>query len=374
MTDTLIAGGGLAGAAAACLLGPRATLFEREPAPHDKICGEFISWEAQDALTRLGIDVSALGAAPIDTVRLIHATTIVQAPLPGRGMGLSRRILDAAVLDQAERNGARIHRGHAIRRLTPGGLEVDGYSSLVADRVLLATGKHDLRGVRREASPGPLVGLKMFYRLTPDEADALARHVEIILFPGGYAGLQPVEHGRANLCLLISQTVFQQAGATWPGVLAHLRRTAPHLARRLHGAQEQIERPPTIARIPYGFIHTPTQADPPSLFRLGDQMAVIPSFSGDGMAIALHTAFAAATATTPAAYHASLRRTLRPQIARAMLLHRMGQSHPALLTRAARLWPGALTWIASLTRVRKPLPSRRVGAAHNRDASEGKAP
>lgn len=351
MTHTLIAGGGLAGAAAACLLGPRATLFEREATPHDKICGEFISWEAQDALTRLGIDVAALGAAPIDAVRLIHATTIVQAPLPGQGMGLSRRILDAAVLNQAERNGARLHRGQPIRRLMPRSLEVDGHPRLEADRILLATGKHDLRGARRAAAPGPLVGLKMIYRLSPDEAEALAGHVEIILFPGGYAGLQPVELGRANLCLLITQTAFEQAGTTWSGVLAYLRRTAPHLARRLHGAHEQLERPPTIARIPYGFIHTPTPEDPPTLFRLGDQMAVIPSFSGDGMAIALHSAFAAAAAPTAAAYHTSLRRTLRPQIARAMFLHRLGQSHPALITRAARLWPGALTWIARLTRV-----------------------
>ena len=351
MTHTLIAGGGLAGAAAACLLGPRATLFEREAAPHDKICGEFISWEAQDALIRLGIDVAALGAAPIDAVRLIHATTIAQAPLPGQGMGLSRRILDAAVLNQAERNGARIHRGQPIRRLTPHGLEVDGHPRLEADRILLATGKHDLRGARRDAAPGPLVGLKMIYRLSPDEAEPLDRHVEIILFPGGYAGLQPVEQGRANLCLLITQTAFEEAGSTWPGVIQHLRRSTPHLARRLNGAHEQLDRPPTIARVPYGFIHTASPSDPPNLLRLGDQMAVIPSFSGDGMAIALHTAFAAATAPTAAAYHTSLRRALRPQIARAMILHRLGQSHPALITRAARLWPGALTWIARLTRV-----------------------
>src|SRR5690606_17015126 len=34
----------------------------------------------------------------------------------------------------------------------------------------------------------------------------------------------------------------------------------------------------------------------PGLFRLGDQMAVIPSFAGDGIAMALHSAFLAAHA------------------------------------------------------------------------------
>ncbi len=40
-------------------------------------------------------------------------------------------------------------------------------------------------------------------------------------------------------------------------------------------------------------MHKPGSDEPAGLYRLGDQMAVTPSFSGDGMSIALHTAFAA---------------------------------------------------------------------------------
>ena len=352
---TLIAGGGLAGAAAACLLGPAATLVERETGPHDKVCGEFISWEAQDALARLGIDPAALGGALIHSVRLVHGGTRVTAPLPRLGIGLSRRILDEAVLQRAARNGARILRGHTVRRLVPGGLVVDGHGTLHADRTLLATGKHDLRDARRKGVPESLVGLKMFYRLSPGQTAALAGHVEVVLFPGGYAGLQPVEHGLANLCLLIDHASFVAAGSTWSGVVAHLTATSPHLATRLAGATEQLNRPAAIFRVPYGFVHAPTLADPPDLWRLGDQMGVIPSFSGDGMAIALHTAFAAAAAPDAQSYHRAMRRSLKPQIGRAMLLHRLGQTHPRLLALAARACPAALPVIARLTRV--PLPA-----------------
>jgi flavin-dependent dehydrogenase len=351
---TLIAGGGLAGAAAACLLGPEATLVERETGPHDKVCGEFISWEAQDALARLGIDPAALGGAPIDHVRLVHDNTTVTAKLPGRGIGLSRRILDEALLTQAAKNGARILRGHTIRRLLPGGLNVDGIGPLTAQRTLLATGKHDLRNARRDRTPEPLIGLKMFYRLSPAQTAELAGHVEIILFPGGYAGLQPIEDNQANLCLLIDRPHFEAAGNTWSGLIARLTHTTPHLATRLDDATQLLPRPVAIARIPYGFVHAPGPADPPNLFRLGDQMGVIPSFSGDGMAIALHTAFAAANAPSAQAYHRAMRRTLRPQIGRAMLLHRLGQAHPQLLTLAAQALPAALPWIARLTRVPQP--------------------
>ena len=352
----LIAGGGIAGAAAACLLGPAATVFEREAGAHDKVCGEFVSWEAQDALARLGLDPASLGGAAIKAVRLVHGTSVATARLPATGLGLSRRALDEALLALAARRGARILRGHAVRRLTGDGLEVDGIGH-VQGRVLLATGKHALRGARRPEPGEALIGLKTYYRLDREQDAALAGHVEVMLFAGGYAGLQHVECGRANLCLLIARRAFTEAGATWSGVLAHLHRHAPHLARRLHGATALLDRPVSIARIPYGFVHP---GGGPA--RLGDQMGVIPSFSGDGMAIALHTACAAAAQPEAARYHAAMRADLSGQIGRAMVLHRMGRRHPAVLAAAARAWPGALAWIARLTRVAAlanptPLPS-----------------
>ena len=347
----LIVGGGLAGAAAACLLGPRATLIEREAGPHDKICGEFISWEAQDALDRLGIDLAPFGPAPIRAVRLVHGARATRATLPRPALSLSRRVLDEAVLDQAAARGASILRGRPVRRLVPGGVEVAGLGRLHADRVLLATGKHDLRGARRDARPEDLVGLKMYYRLDAEQAERLAGHVEVILFPGGYAGLQPVQDGLANLCLLIRRRAFDEAGASWPGVEAFLASASPHLARRLAAARAQLARPVAISRVPYGFVHRPSAHDPPGVARLGDQMGVIPSFSGDGMAIALHTAFAAAACEDAAAYHRRMRADLSGQIGRAMLLHDLGQSVPAALAAAARAWPGALSLVARLTRV-----------------------
>ena len=46
--------------------------------------------------------------------------------------------------------------------------------------------------------------------------------------------------------------------------------------------------------MPYGFVHRPAPDDAANCYRLGDQAAVIPSFTGDGMAIALHSAALAA--------------------------------------------------------------------------------
>ena len=353
---TLIAGGGVAGGAAACLLGPGALLAEREAAAHDKICGEFISAEAQGYLRRLGLDLPALGAAPIHSVRLVHQDRMAAAPLPFLGYGLTRRALDAALLELAAQRGARLIQGHAVRGVAIGGLDVAGHGVIPGRAVFLATGKHDLRGVRRQPDrpPEALVGLKMYFRLAPDQLADLAGHVELLLLRGGYAGLQLVEDGIANLCLLIRRDRFAAAGSAWPGLQDALERDAPHLRRRLAGAAALLDRPLSIFRVPYGYVHRPGPEDLPNLFRLGDQAGVIPSFTGDGVSIALHTAFAAVAALPggdAGTYHRHMRRDLSAQIARASLLLKAGRLAPGLVVQAARVWPGALRWAAQLTRV-----------------------
>ena len=353
----VIVGGGVAGAAAACRLaraGRDVLLIERETGPHDKICGEFISHEAQHYLGRLGVSLPALGAAPIGAVRLVHGERVARTPLPFPAFGLSRRVLDEVLLARAAALGATVARGHTVRGVDADGrLDVDGMGVLRPDALFLATGKHDLRGARRVTArpPEELIGFKLHYTLTPAEREALHGHVEVLLFRDGYAGLQMVEEERANLCVLIRREAFEAAGRTWPGLVDALGRECPHMARRLAGAVPLMDRPLTIFRVPYGHLHAPAPSDPPGLFRLGDQMGVIPSFCGDGVSIALHSAFAATAAGGAAEYHARMRRDLGGQIGRAGWMYRAGRAAPGLAVRAARLWPGVLRWAARLTRI-----------------------
>ena len=352
--NTIIVGGGVAGAAAACLLGPDALLIERETAAHDKICGEFLSWEAQEYLSRLGLDLAAFGAAPIDRVRLVHRGEVAEAALPFRGLGLTRRVVDEALLQHAASRGATVLRGHAVRGFSDGRIEVAGQGHLPAKRLFLATGKHDLRGLRRapDRAPADWVGLKMYLTLAPAQQEALAGFIEIMLFRGGYAGLQMVEGGRANFCLLLDRTRFQHAGRSWAGVAQMLSEECSHIARRLAGSVALLPQPLSIYRIPYGFLHRPSGADRDAVFRLGDQVGVIPSFCGDGVSIALHSAFAAvnAGADTGSYYRRMSREAGRP-IRQAGRLYAAGQFMPGLAVRMAQYWPGALRWIARLTRL-----------------------
>ena len=357
--EALIIGGGPAGAALATRLaqaGRQAVLIEREAGPHDKVCGEFISGEAAGYLRGLGLDPISLGAVSIDRVRLARHGKPAEASLPFPAFSLSRRRLDEALLGLAAEAGVELVRGRRVK-----GLErqdgrwraaIDGRQDLEAQAAFLATGKHDLKGRRRP--PGlhsDLVGFKTHLRLAKAETAALAGAVELHLFPGGYAGLEPIENDLANLCLVAD--LPRLGRPAFPELLETIRRACPPLDRRLRGAEFLWPRPLAISAIPYG--HVATAED--GLWRLGDQAAVIPSFVGDGLGIALHSAHAAAAAflagESAAAFQRRLAADLGSRVKGAALLSRLlvepwAQGVAVSLT---RLRPQLLSAAAALTRI-----------------------
>ncbi|HSY95873.1 MAG TPA: FAD-dependent monooxygenase, partial [Steroidobacteraceae bacterium] len=99
--EIVIVGGGPAGSATACglaALDRDVVLIERTAGPHHKVCGEFLSVETQTQLQRLGVDPSALGAAPIERVAVYSSSRSVTSALPFRALSLSRYRLDDAML------------------------------------------------------------------------------------------------------------------------------------------------------------------------------------------------------------------------------------------------------------------------------------
>jgi len=303
--------------------------------------------------------VGRLCGAPIDRLRLVSGSRVIETRLPFRAVGVTRRLLDEALLEHAVRAGAKIERGVTVRSIA--GLALDTTEgTMIAPALLLASGKHDVRGAKRDTTGtiDRLIGFKQYFRVSPRVRAELAGQIEVVLFDGGYAGLQLVEGDIANLCLLVERDAYD-AGRGWYGLFADLL-AEPHLRARLGDATPLMARPLTISGVPYGFVDRSGGAT----FRLGDQAGVIPSFSGDGMSIALHSARLAARVIGEGAdadaYARAFRRDCAAQIGRATWLQRAGWTplgRAALLT-GLSLVPRAMALAAAWTRVNPAALSR----------------
>jgi menaquinone-9 beta-reductase len=369
IADALVIGGGPSGAALACLLaraGRPVLLVERKPKFHDKVCGDFLSAEVGAYLRDLGVDLPALGAAPIEAVRFCVRGRTTTTPLPFSAVSLSRRALDGAILDAATAAGVVVRRARATNLTWEAGAwrtRLENGEIESGSTAFLATGKQDLRDWRRPSGKqNDLIAFKMYLKLDAAQSAALDRHVEVIPFDGGYAGLLPAEGGAANLCLVVRRQVFLAKRRGWDELLSGLRSECPHLDRRLTGSAQLAERPFSIWPIPYGYVC----AESEGVWRLGDQAAVVPSFCGDGVAIALHSARLAAhcyiARRSPAEFQARLAADVSGQIRFATRLSRIlvRSTGQTAMVAAIRLFPNLLPAIAMRTRIAE-FALRRTG-------------
>lgn len=354
-----VIGGGLAGASAALQLaraGIAVNLLERENGPHDKICGEFLSIEAQAELCAMNINPASLGGVTIDRVRMIANGRTHEAALPFIALGLSRRVLDEALLEAAQNAGAIVQRGVRVREIVPGAIATS-LGVMPTETVLVASGKHDVRGAPRHAGKRPAshVGFKMHWRISARQDALVGSAVELALLDGGYVGLQRIADRVLNMCMIVRSDRLPRGGAVWLDMLAGLMRN-DLLAQRLQGAEPLFARPLTIAGLPYGHLHHPSH-DRPGLFRLGDQAALTAPLTGDGMAIALRSATLAASCIQhglePQDYTRQLNAAVAQQVRRAMQLHKATSSPTVMKASLAMLglWPGLLGRLAAATRL-----------------------
>jgi flavin-dependent dehydrogenase len=364
MSEAVVVGGGLAGSAFAIVLarqGRPVIVLEKTTGAHHKVCGEFLSAEAQALLAQLGLDVWQLGARPAGQLGLEFGKRNERLKLPFRGAGLSRFLLDQALLDAAACAGAQVIRGATVTKL-----EYAQKSAVVhtatqrwpASHVALATGKHNLRGLPRPQAP--TIAFKMQFSVTPAVAAMLEDLVQLAMLPGGYAGVCLVEGGIATICWVIDHDVAGEAAVTWDAHAAFLAQRSDFFATFFGGAAPLWDKPVAVAAIPYGFLRREVISD--AVYPLGDQLVVIPSYTGDGTSIALHTGMAAAHAVlggrSAGEFQAKTIAKLKPQIAWAKVanvafVNATAQRLTAAVARVAP-WavPGIARFVVNRTRLR----------------------
>ena len=158
----------------------------------------------------------------------------------------------------------------------------------------------------------------------------------------------------ANLCLLVEKHRLAGVGGTWESLLARLL-LEPQLAMLLSDGVQLSPKALTISGVPYGFLQRTDAIE--SFYRLGDQSAVIPSFCGEGMAIALRSAVIGASVVSAGGLPRDHVATVRAEFARrlriAMVIQRIVKRDWArgIAWHLLRLHPGMARHLAELTRV-----------------------
>ena len=159
-----------------------------------------------------------------------------------------------------------------------------------ASVAVLATGKHNLRGWPRV--PGAVTAFEIQFAPSAAARSELAGRVRLTLFDGGYIGACMVEENRLTICWQIDTDALDRIGPGWQTQLANFSRGSPWLGDLLAGAIPLSERPAAVSNLPFGYRRRVAVA--PNVFAVGDQLAVIPAFTGDGTSIALASGISAA--------------------------------------------------------------------------------
>jgi flavin-dependent dehydrogenase len=315
--DALVIGAGPAGSALGALLaraGMRVALCEREPAPRDKLCGEFLSGESRALLGELGCldELEALRPAPIRAFRFTAPSGAeLRGRLPSEALGVSRRALDEVLLRAAARAGASVMRGIEVREVAPQAARADeplefrvalqrrgsaASERAAAGLVIAAHGRRARldRTLGRSFVRGAHSQLAFKRHHRPREGAAGRRAlasldgvVEVHAFEGGYCGMSRVEGGRVNVCTLVDEPFLGALPSPrWDDLREGLCDASARLAQRLEALEPSEPGVHAVARIPL----SAKERSARSILFVGDSAGMIAPFCGDGQAMALRSA------------------------------------------------------------------------------------
>lgn len=268
-------------------------VLEQRASLGHKVCGEFMSWEAQSTLRALGLLAGVQAARPTLLARAVLTSRSGLAAgfdLARGSWGLSRKSLDTALADEARAAGAELSMGVRVQRFdqVSDGYAVEARSNGRAIEVrcralIVACGRSSSSELPPRSQSAPeagLVGIKRHYqnvRMPPQ--------VELYFFEGGYIGLAPIEGGSVNLCLLASRNALEGAHKDPAELIETLSGRIHGIGNRLAGSEALDTSPLAVAPIDLW-----RRAEPwDSVACIGDAAGVIPPLTGDGIASALRS-------------------------------------------------------------------------------------
>jgi flavin-dependent dehydrogenase len=301
--DIAVVGAGPAGSTLAALLaarGHRVALIDRDLFPRDKLCGEFLSYDALPVVDALGVlpQIDAHGAPRIESCRIVGTRRTYEFAFPHAARGVSRLLLDDLLFRAAITRGAEPLEGWTAAQIANDvvTIEREGETRTLRTRVLAGAwgrwGRFDQqlgRAFVRDRSHRNF-GFKRHY--TPLAASRPPQAtIELYSFRRGYLGASAIENGITNICGLVHASRLTGHKGRWESFVDEIRAEEPALealyARHEPAQEGFLSSEPVIFRA--------RSAVEGGVFMIGDASGVIDPLTGNGMAMAIQSALLAAT-------------------------------------------------------------------------------
>ena len=286
--DLVVVGGGPGGCSAAISAarhGAKVLLIERSAYPRHKVCGEFVSSESLPLLLELlgNEEFDNLQGLAIDQAEISADGQTLTIPVAPPASSISRYTLDYALWKAAVASGVVCRQQTAVTQISgvgPFNVIISGEVSSTG-AVIDATGRWSNLNATVELNSPKVLGIKAHFSCPEAKCS-----VRLYFLPGGYCGVQPLQDRRINVCAMVradAATTLAQVFAMHPQLLAESRNWRPLM--------DPIRTSPLIFRKP--------NASVGGVLRVGDAAGFVDPFTGDGIALALHSGKVAAQHLLP---------------------------------------------------------------------------
>lgn len=346
--DVGIIGAGPAGSTLAALLasaGAAVVLVDRDVFPRDKLCGEFLSYDALPILELSGAlrEIDRAGATRICRCRLVGSRRVYEFELPREARGISRRAMDEILLRRAGELGAKAlegwtadslehHDDHAVV-----GVRQGERKAVVQARIVCGAwgrwGRFDLM-MGREFASGDTdrnFGFKRHYTPSREGVAPPPDTIDLYSFDRGYLGVNWVEGGVTNICGLAHESRLSRHRGGWPAFVETIRKERETIERLYAGhapAQDEF-----LSSEPV--IFSPRSVVQDHVLLIGDAAGLIDPLAGNGMAMAIQSAALAAP---------RILRMLRGDLSRAEMERDWTRAHASLFAGRIR-WSRRVAWL-----------------------------
>jgi menaquinone-9 beta-reductase len=284
--DLVIVGGGLAGLSLSILcseIGLKVVLFEKGIYPKHKVCGEYISRESVDFLSRLGLELDKLSLPQIDHFVLTsHHGNAAECALNPGGFGISRFMLDDLMAKRARSLGVVIEENSKVISIGYNQKEFEiktAKSQVVLSKLCIgAYGRNSGLDNSKENSGQAYIGVKYHVDKGPKN-----NTIEIHNFVGGYCGISAIEDNKYCLCYLAKADGVKKLKGDIDAFEEQILFQNPFLRERFN-AKKLIERVVT-SQLHFGVNEMNTE-----YIKIGDSAGFIPPITGNGMSLAFRNA------------------------------------------------------------------------------------